>query len=78
MMKSNNIPQEILNNEAVQYAIQCINVMWDVRSEKNHIEKVNWLDGICPLAEKTIKILVKSFANGDDTLKIFARKLANV
>ncbi len=78
MENSNIIPQEIKNNSLVKSTILAISIMWDVREEKDFFNKCNWLNGMHSDFEDCLSLLFKHFADGDESVKSFAKRIANI
>ena len=78
MKNSNIIPQEIKNNSLVKSTICAISIMWDVREEKDFFHRCNLLNGMHSDFEDCLSLLFKHFADGDESVKSFAKRIANI
>jgi len=78
MKNSNIIPQEIKNNSLVKSTILAISIMWDVRKDKDFFNKCNWLNGMHSDYADCLSLLFKHFAAGDESVKSFAKRIANI
>jgi hypothetical protein len=70
--------QSISNNLMVKITIASIKAMWDSRSEKSFIDKMNWLDGMDSEYFQVLSMLFATYGKGDENIKQFAVRIAGL
>ena len=68
----------IANNQLVKIIIASIRVMWDSRNEKSFYERINWLDGMDATYFDVLSMLFSTYGEGEETIKIFAKRIAKI
>jgi hypothetical protein len=68
----------IENNILVKITIASIRAMWDSRSEKSFIAKMNWLDGMDSECFQVLSMLFSTYGKGEENIKQFAHRIAGL
>ena len=62
----------------VKITIAAVRAMWDSRSEKGFYAKMNWLDGMDSEYYNILLNLFSIHGKGEETIKMFAKRIAGI
>jgi hypothetical protein len=68
----------ISNMPIVKITIAAVRAMWDSRSEKSFIDKMNWLDGMDVTYFEVLSMLFSNYGEGEENIKTFAKRIASI